>query len=91
MIIAEKEAVQELKLHPLVRLIGWKVVGCDPTIMGIGPVNAIRGLLHQHKLTLDDIDLIEVSFQLYPHHFDKRLGQRSLRCSSPCREEGTQT
>jgi acetyl-CoA acetyltransferase len=32
-VVASGEAVQELKLHPLVRLVGWKVVGCEPQIM----------------------------------------------------------
>ncbi|KAI6171542.1 hypothetical protein M3Y97_01027900 [Aphelenchoides bicaudatus] len=61
LVVAGKDAVQQLKLQPLVRLVGWKAVGCDPSIMGIGPVEAIRGLLHQHKLTLDDISLVEVN------------------------------
>lgn len=39
----------------------WAVKGCDPTIMGIGPVGAIRKLLDQNNLTLDDIDLIELN------------------------------
>lgn len=34
--------------------------------MGIGPVNAIRGILNDHNLTLDDIDLIEVSEGSWP-------------------------
>lgn len=61
LVVAGRDAVHDLKLHPLVRLVGWKTVGCDPSIMGIGPVDAIRGLLKQHKLTLDDINLIEVN------------------------------
>jgi acetyl-CoA acyltransferase 2 len=60
-VIAGKDAVHELKLDPLVRLVGWKTVGVDPKIMGIGPVDAIKGLLRDHKLTLDDIDLVEVN------------------------------
>ncbi len=35
-------------------------VGCDPTIMGIGPADAIRGALQKAGLTLADMDLIEV-------------------------------
>jgi acetyl-CoA acetyltransferase len=64
-IVAGKEAVDEFGLNPLVRIVGWKLVGCDPEIMGIGPVEAIRGLLNDHKLTLNDIDLIEVRLNLY--------------------------
>ncbi|KAI6231162.1 3-ketoacyl-CoA thiolase, mitochondrial [Aphelenchoides besseyi] len=60
-VLASGESVQELKLDPLVRLVGWKTVGCDPSIMGIGPVGAIQSLLKTHELTLDDIELIEVN------------------------------
>lgn len=61
-IVAGQEAVNELDLNPLVRIAGWKIVGCSPEIMGIGPVDAIKSLLKEHKLTLDQIDLIEVRF-----------------------------
>ena len=37
------------------------MIGCDPGIMGIGPVGAIRKLLDKTGLTLDDIDLIELN------------------------------
>jgi acetyl-CoA acyltransferase 2 len=60
-VVAGSEAVKELGLKPLVRLVGWKIVGVDPKIMGIGPVDAIRGLLKDQKLTLDDIDVVEVN------------------------------
>jgi acetyl-CoA acyltransferase 2 len=61
LIIASEESVKQNKLKPLARLVGWSVVGVDPSIMGIGPVPAIRNLLKATNLTLNDIDLIEVS------------------------------
>ena len=36
-------------------------LGCDPAIMGIGPVPAIRSMLQATGKTLEDLDLIEVS------------------------------
>jgi len=36
------------------------ILGCDPHIMGIGPVPAIRLLLERTGYTLDDIDMVEV-------------------------------
>lgn len=39
-------------------------IGCDPSIMGIGPVPAIRALLEKTGYQLSDIDLVEVSTQL---------------------------
>uniref|UniRef100_A0AC35TRZ6 3-ketoacyl-CoA thiolase, mitochondrial n=1 Tax=Rhabditophanes sp. KR3021 TaxID=114890 RepID=A0AC35TRZ6_9BILA len=61
LILASEDAVKNLKFQPLVRVVGWHVVGCDPTIMGIGPVTAIQGLLKKTNLSLDKIDLIEVN------------------------------
>lgn len=41
--------------------LGSFVVGCDPSIMGIGPVPAIQGLLAKYERKLSDINLIEVN------------------------------
>ncbi|XP_045452541.1 3-ketoacyl-CoA thiolase, mitochondrial-like [Melitaea cinxia] len=59
LILASEEAAKNLK--PLARLVGWSYVGVDPSIMGIGPVSAIENLLKVTKLTLNDIDLIEIN------------------------------
>ncbi|MBL7689882.1 MAG: acetyl-CoA C-acyltransferase [Bdellovibrionaceae bacterium] len=48
-------------LKPLVRLVSWASVGCDPKIMGIGPAGAIRKALAKANLSLKDMDLIEVN------------------------------
>lgn len=48
-------------LKPLVRLVSWASVGCDPKIMGIGPAGAIRKTLAKANLALKDMDLIEVN------------------------------
>jgi hypothetical protein len=58
-VLASEEAAKNLK--PLARLVGWSFVGVDPSIMGIGPVPAIQNLLKATNLTLNDIDLVEVS------------------------------
>ena len=45
----------------LAKVVGWDVVGVDPSIMGIGPAPAIRGVLKKANLSLDDIDLFEIN------------------------------
>lgn len=45
----------------LARVVGWGVVGCDPTIMGIGPVPAIKLALERTGLSLSEMDVIEVN------------------------------
>lgn len=60
-VLACGETVNHLHLNPLVRVVSWHVVGCDPSIMGIGPVDAIRGVLYKANLKMEDIGLIEVN------------------------------
>lgn len=59
--MASEEAIKKHNLKPLSRLVGYAVVGVDPSIMGIGPVPAIKRLLSLTGKELKDIDLIEVS------------------------------
>jgi acetyl-CoA acetyltransferase family protein len=46
---------------PLGRLVTWAWAGVDPSIMGIGPVPAIRQALDRAGLTLEQMDLVEVN------------------------------
>ena len=63
-------------LKPLARLSAWATVGCDPSVMGIGPVPAIRALLERTGLALKDIDLFEVNEAFAPQYLavEKELG-----------------
>jgi acetyl-CoA C-acetyltransferase len=51
----------ERGLPVMARLVGDALAGVDPAIMGIGPVPATRTLLERARLTLADIDLIELN------------------------------
>ena len=59
--VAGEEAVEKNSLKPLARIVDWFYVGCEPTIMGIGPVPAIKGLLNRTGLKLSDISIIEIN------------------------------
>jgi len=61
LVLASESAVSWHGLKPLARVVAWNRVGCDPSIMGIGPVEAIRGALKAAGLTLNDMDLIEIN------------------------------
>lgn len=61
LVLASGQAVKENNLKPLTRVVAWHRVGCDPTIMGIGPVEAIRGVLKAANLSLAQIDLVEIN------------------------------
>lgn len=60
-IVMSESKMKELGKKPMARIIAHKVVGCDPAIMGIGPVEAVRGVLKQAGLQLEDIDLFELN------------------------------
>ncbi|WP_342560383.1 acetyl-CoA C-acetyltransferase [Psychrobacillus sp. FSL W7-1457] len=60
-IIASGEAVEKHELKPLAKIISWGIAGVDPSIMGIGPVPAIKQALARAEMTLEEIDLIEVN------------------------------
>jgi acetyl-CoA C-acetyltransferase len=47
LIVASRQAAEELGLPVAARLLGWEVVGVEPRIMGIGPVPAVRRLLER--------------------------------------------
>ena len=55
-------------LTPLGRLVQWGVSGCDPTIMGIGPVAAAKLALDRSGLGLAQMDLIEVNEAFAPQY-----------------------
>ncbi|MCZ4319857.1 3-oxoadipyl-CoA thiolase [Aequorivita viscosa] len=60
-IIASEEAVNKYNLKPLARIVSSAVVGVEPRIMGIGPVEASNKALQKAGLTMDDIDIIELN------------------------------
>lgn len=59
-ILSEAEA-EKRGIEPLARIVDAVSVGVDPRVMGIGPAPAIERLLQRNKLTLADIDLLEVN------------------------------
>ncbi|MDI6775380.1 MAG: acetyl-CoA C-acetyltransferase [Verrucomicrobiota bacterium] len=61
LMIAGEEAVREHKLTPLARIVSGGVVGTDPALMGIGPVEAVKKALTVAGWKLSDVDLIEAN------------------------------
>lgn len=60
-ILASEQAVKEHNLTPLARLVSYGITGCEPTLMGIGPVTAIKMALERAGLTLGDVDRFEIN------------------------------
>jgi acetyl-CoA acyltransferase len=60
LVMSEKK-VKELGLEPVARLASYHVVGVEPRIMGIGPVDAIPGALKRAGIKQNDVDLVELN------------------------------
>ncbi|MBU8882543.1 3-oxoadipyl-CoA thiolase [Kaistella sp. DKR-2] len=60
-LIASDDAVKNYGLKPLAKIVSSAVVGVEPRIMGIGPVDATKLALKRANLTLDQIDIIELN------------------------------
>lgn len=60
-IVTSAALAKERGLTPLARFVGYATAGVKPELFGIGPVPAIRKVLKQAGLTLDQIDLIELN------------------------------
>src|SRR5690606_3823322 len=58
---ASSSAIRKYSLQPLAKLVSSAVVGVEPHIMGIGPVEASKKALEKAGLTLDDIDVLELN------------------------------
>ena len=55
------DKAKELGIKPLAKLIGYGAGGVDPSIMGMGPVPAVRNALKKTGLKVEDLDLIEAN------------------------------
>jgi acetyl-CoA C-acetyltransferase len=60
-LVMSEERTAELGLEPLARIVASSVAGLEPEYMGMGPVFAVRKVLEQSGMTLDDIDVIELN------------------------------
>jgi acetyl-CoA acyltransferase 2 len=60
-VLSTAEIADRRGLIPLARIVAWGVAGCDPEIMGIGPVPAVKVALERAGLALDQIDLFEIN------------------------------
>ncbi|HDB4740283.1 TPA: thiolase family protein [Staphylococcus aureus] len=60
-VLMSGDKVKELGVTPIARFVGYKAVGVDPKIMGIGPAYAIPEVLSLSNLSVEDINLIELN------------------------------
>ncbi len=61
LIVSSDSKAEKLGLNPLASIKSYAISGVDPSIMGIGPVPAMRMALDRAGLGIDDIDLVELN------------------------------
>ena len=60
-LVTTAEKAKEKGKAPLGRIVSWGIAGCDPEIMGIGPVPATQIALKKAGMKIGDLDLIEIN------------------------------
>ena len=68
LVMSSREYADQKGLKPLGRLVQYGVSGCDPNIMGIGPVPSTRIALERAGLGIGDMDVIEVNEAFAPQY-----------------------
>lgn len=61
LILSSEDKAAELELEPLAYIEGWAAAGVEPSLMGLGPIPAVRKVLAKLNLRIDDIDLFEIN------------------------------
>ena len=60
-VVMSEERARELGIRPRARILGSSVSGVEPEIMGVGPIGAVRAVLEQTGMTIDDVDVVELN------------------------------
>ena len=61
LLLMSYKRAKNLGISPLVKIVGWGQAGVDPSIMGIGPIPAVKNALKNTGWSIDDIDLFELN------------------------------
>jgi acetyl-CoA C-acetyltransferase len=60
-LVMSAERAQELGCEPRARIVASSVAAIRPEIMGLGPIPAVEGVLKQARMSIDDIDVVELN------------------------------
>ena len=61
LLLTSLEEAEKKSIKPLAKIISWASVGVDPSLMGLGPIEAVKKAVKKAKWNLDEIDLFEVN------------------------------
>ena len=55
------EEAKKKSIKPLAKIVSWASVGVEPSLMGLGPIGAVKEALKKANWKLEDIDLFEIN------------------------------
>ena len=61
LLLTTLEEAEQKSIKPLAKIVSWASVGVDPSLMGLGPINAVNEAIKKAKWNLDEIDLFEIN------------------------------
>ena len=61
LLLTSLEEAEKKSIKPLAKIVSWASVGVEPSLMGLGPVKAVRKAIKKAKWNLDEIDLFEIN------------------------------
>jgi 3-oxoadipyl-CoA thiolase len=61
LLLTNEDALKQFNITPMARIVSMAVTGVDPSVMGIGPVEATKKALKRASLKMEDIDVIELN------------------------------
>jgi acetyl-CoA C-acetyltransferase len=60
-VVTSEERARELGIRPRARIVASAVSGVEPEVMGVGPIEAVRRVLRQAGMTIEDVDVVELN------------------------------
>ena len=61
LLLTTLEEAEQKSIKPLAKIVSWASVGVDPSLMGLGPINAVNEAIKKAKWNLNEIDLFEIN------------------------------
>ena len=61
LLLTTSEECEKRSIYPLAKIVSWSSVGVDPSLMGLGPIGAVKEAARKAKWKLSEIDLFEVN------------------------------
>ena len=61
LLLTNLEEAEKKSIKPLAKIVSWASVGVDPSLMGLGPIKAVKEAVKRAKWNLEDVDLFEIN------------------------------